>query len=123
MADLYTAYLLALLVLPLLVRWRWGLVASLVVCIAELGLVILLYPLITPPDPHPVGWSSAESPIVQIRRRQAEGYARLFLGVMIPALAALIGGGLSVAWSVILVVWRLLRRSVATVWRSGANGR
>lgn len=108
-STFYGAYLLALLLLPLVVRWRWGLAASLLVSVAELGLVAVLSPLMISPNPYPVGYpigSVPESPLEQIRRGQAHGYMAVIMWVMIPAIAALIGGGLSAAWSVIQAVWR-----------------
>jgi hypothetical protein len=50
----------------------------------------------------------AEHPFAKIRRGQAEGYAQLFIFGMGPAMAALVGGGLTVVWSVVLAVWRLI---------------
>ena len=44
MADsLYLPYLLVLLLVPLLVHWRWGLVATLVVTVIEVALVGLVF--------------------------------------------------------------------------------
>lgn len=39
-------------------------------------------------------------------REQAVGFVQLAVWGMIPALAALIGGGLAVLWSVVVVLWR-----------------
>jgi hypothetical protein len=105
-STLYGAYLLALLLLPLVVRWRWGLAASLLVSVAELGLVAVISPLMISPNPYSVGYPIGSSPLEQIMRRQAHGYLEVFMWVMIPAVAALIGGGLSAAWSLIQAVWR-----------------
>ena len=75
--SLYFPYLLMLLLVPVLVRWRWGLIAALGVTVAELGLVILVFYLMASyhllPDLH-VGEPSAEHPFAKIRRGQAEGY-------------------------------------------------
>jgi hypothetical protein len=111
MADiLYAPYLLALLILPLLVRWRWGLVAALFVAVAELGLVLVVDELAAPANPYPVGRPDAllsgESPLVQISRSQAFGFAMAIKWILLPGMAALIGGALAVAWSVILAIWR-----------------
>jgi hypothetical protein len=104
----YLGYLLALATLPLLVMWRWGLAASLVVSVAELGLVVLLFLWLPPPNPYPVGYpiEPGESPLLQIRRSQAHGYAMLIIFGMFPAIAALIGAGLSAAWWVVQAAWR-----------------
>lgn len=115
MADiLYVPYLLALLMLPLLVRWRWGLVAALVVTVAELGLVLVVNDLAAPRNPYLVGSPDAlppgESPLVQIRRRQAFGYASAIIWILFPGTAALIGGTLAIAWSVGLAIWRASAR-------------
>lgn len=105
----FLAYLVALLAVPLLVRWRWGLMASLVVTVLELGLVALVCYVLEVyrvfPNPYPVG-RHTESPLTQIRRGQAFGYALIVMWVAFPVLAALIGGALSVAWSVVLAVRR-----------------
>ena len=102
-------YLLVLLVLPLLVRWRWGLVASLIVTGVELGLVALIFYLMDVyhlfPIPRP-GPMPQQGQLEHIRRVQAEGFAMLIMWGMIPAIAALVGGGLSVVWSAVLAVWR-----------------
>ena len=111
MADiLYVPYLLALLILPLLVRWRWGLAAALIVTVAELGLVLAVSDLATPPNPYPVVSPDAlppgESPLGRIRRSQAFGIAVAIVWILLPGAAALIGGALAIAWSVILAIWR-----------------
>ena len=111
MADiLYAPYLLALLILPLLVRWRWGLVAALVVTVAELGLVLVVNDLAAPPNPYPIVHPDAlppgESPLVQIRRNQMFGFATAIAWILVPGMAALIGAALAIAWSVIVAIWR-----------------
>jgi hypothetical protein len=111
--SFYLPYLLALFLLPLLVRWRRGPVAATIVTVVELGLVVLIFYLMAvyhllpdmyvgDPGPEP------EHPFAKIRRSQAAGYAQLFIFGVGPALAALAGGGLAVLWSVVLVVWRLI---------------
>jgi hypothetical protein len=106
--TLYLAYLLALAIMPLLAMWRWGLAGSLVVGIAELGLVVLLFSWLPPSNPYPIGYplEPGESPLLQIRRSQAHGYAMLIVFGMVPAFAALIGAGLSLAWWIVRAVWR-----------------
>ena len=114
----YLLYLLALLLVPLLVQWRWGLVATLMVTVVELVLVgLILYVMVNyhllpdvyvgEPGPEP------EHPFVKIRRGQAAGYLQLFFFGAVPAGTALVGGGLAVAGSIVHAVWRLVanRRS------------
>jgi hypothetical protein len=115
MADiLYVAYLLALLILPLLVRWRWGLAAALVVTVAELGLVLVVNDLAAPSNPYPIVRPDAlppgESPLVQIRRNQMFGFAAAIAWILVPGMAALIGGAFAIAWSVIVAIWRASAR-------------
>ena len=113
MADtLYIPYLLVLLMVPLLLRWRWGLVASLIVTVAELGLVALVFYLLDVYRMHPdpfVGEPRPQAPMEHMRRagrEQAVGFVQLAVWGMIPALAAFIGGGIAVLWSVVVVLWR-----------------
>ena len=117
----YFLVLLVLLALPLLAQWRWGLLASLTVTIAELGLLLLLAyggDLLQPPPPRPpmpeTGMPVRDrDPFTGGRPGEyAEGFARglavLFLAI-IPGIAALIGGVASLVWSAV----RTTRRSEA----------
>jgi hypothetical protein len=74
----YIPYLLVLLVLPLLVRWRWGLVASLIVVVVELGLVALIFYLLNVyrvfPDPF-AGEPRPQAPMEIMRRAGRELWA------------------------------------------------
>jgi hypothetical protein len=104
-------YLIALFLLPILARWRWGVIGSLVATVVALGLVALVFYLLEAyrvfPNPYPVGQTSGtESPMVQLRRSQGYSATILVLWVMFPAYAALMGGALALAWSVVLVLWR-----------------
>jgi hypothetical protein len=107
---LYLPYLLLLLLVPLLVRWRWGLVAALVVTVGELVLVSVIFYLMAVyhlfPDVPVSEPAPNEHLFVKMRRSQAAGYVQLIFGGFVPAFAALIGGGLAVVWSVVLAVWR-----------------
>jgi hypothetical protein len=97
--TLYLPYLLALLIVPLAVKWRWGLAASLLVTVAELGLVVLLALYVIPTAPYPVEpIQPDESPLLRIRRSQARAYATFIVWTMFPGIAALVGGGLSLVW-------------------------
>jgi hypothetical protein len=112
-AVLYVSYLLVLLLAPLLIQWRWGLVAALMVTVVELALVGLVFYLMTiyhllpdvyagEPAPEP------EHPFARIRRGQAAGYVQLFFMGAVPVGTALVGGGLAVVWSIVLTVWRFI---------------
>ena len=109
MADsLYLPYLLKLLLVPLLVRWRWGLVATVVVTVIEVGLVGLVFYLLAVYHLLPevfVGEPPPEEHLfAKMRRGQAAGAVQLFFFGFVPAGAALIGGGLAVVWSVVQAV-------------------
>jgi hypothetical protein len=115
----YFLVLLVLVALPLLARWRWGLMASLTVTVAELGLVLFFAydvyrsPPPGPPMPEPPMPERGRDPFTGGRPgTHAEGFARtlavLFL-VTVPAIAALIGGVASLVWSAV----RARRRSEA----------
>ena len=102
------AYLIVLVVLPLLARWRWGLVASLAVVILELAFVFTSHRLMIdygflplelpdPPRAHPKA---------QITDYHVASFARDLGTQILPALATLTGGVLSVVWSVSSLLWR-----------------
>jgi len=104
----YISCLLLFMALPLLAYWRWGLAASLVVTVLELGLVVFVFPgmldllfprpkSVEPPPQHP---------LEKIRRMQAEGLGRFVVEMMVPGMAVLIGGALSVVWSAAAAIWR-----------------
>jgi hypothetical protein len=112
--TLYIPYLLVLLIVPVLVQWRRGLVASVIVVVVELGLVALIFYLLNAyrvlPDPF-AGEPRPQAPMEIMRRagrEQAVGFVELAFFVMVPALAALIGGGFAVLWSVAVVVSRMV---------------
>ena len=98
-------YLLVLLVLPLVVRWRWGLVAALIITVAEVALVVLVFYLLPVYRvfPDDVAGEPPPQASIDIVRRWRERYAVAFFQLVawaiIPAAAALIGGALSVMWS------------------------
>lgn len=108
--SLFLPYLLVLLLAPVIARWRWGVIAALAVTVAELGLVVLVFYLLASyhllPDLNAETAPKVEHPFAKIRRGQAEGYAQLFIFGMGPAIAALVGGGLAIMWSLVLAVWR-----------------
>lgn len=106
---LYLGYLAVLLVLPLLVRWRFGFAISLAVTVAELALVWVLAGWLAEPNPYPVRGPPVpfdESPMLQIRRSQGHAYAMFFLWVVTPAAAAVIGGALALVWSLVSRFWQ-----------------
>jgi uncharacterized membrane protein len=112
MADMagtsYISYLVLLLLLPVVVRWRWGLVAALVVVVAELAVVALVFYLLNAYHMFPDQFAAEpppRAPMEIMRRgyeRSAVAWVYLVALVGVPAAAALIGGALSVAWSVIV---------------------
>ena len=107
----FIAYLLVLLLLPSVLWWRWGLAASLVATVLELGLVVLVFYLLAIyhllPDLS-AGKPPAKGPMEHIRRSQGDGQLLIVFFAMFPGLVALIGGGLAVVWSAVLAVWRLV---------------
>ena len=121
MADaLFIPYLLVLMLLPSLVWWRWGLAASLVATVLELGLVVLVFYLMATyhllPDLS-AGKPPAKGPMEHIRRSHGDGQILIVFFAMFPGIVALIGGGLAVVWSVILAIWRLAANRWATQQR------
>ena len=114
LGTLYIPYLLVLLIVPVLVRWRRGLVASLIVVVVELGVVALIFYLLNTchvfPDPF-AGEPPPRAPMEVLRNgreRSAIAFFHLVALVLAPAAAALIGGGLAVLWSVVVVGWRMV---------------
>jgi len=108
-------YLLVLLVLPILARWRRGLGASLAVVAIELGLVALIYYLLSAyavlPDPF-AGKPTPRAPMEilrQGREQAAVAMVHLLAWAVLPAIAALAGFAVALAWSAAVAV----RRSAA----------
>jgi uncharacterized membrane protein len=108
----YISYLVLLLLLPLAVRWHWGLVAALVVVVGELAVVTLVFYLLNTYQVFPDQFASEPPPRapMEIMRR---GYERSVVAwvhvvalVGVPATAAFIGGALSVVWSAVVAVRR-----------------
>jgi hypothetical protein len=93
-------------------RWRWGLVTALIATVVELGLVVLVFYLLDVYRVFADPFAGEPAPQASIdivtwwRERQAVAFFQLFAWAIIPALAALIGGALSVRWSSAVVVWR-----------------
>ena len=116
----FLAYTLALVVLPVLARWRWGLVAALAVVLVELLAVagflylVLVYKLFPVPVQEPL----SDHPFARMRANQAAGYVTLMIWGYVPAVAALAGGALSVVWSVVRLLWRTLATRRAGADRS-----
>ena len=110
----YISYLVLLLLLPVVVRWRWGLVAALVVAVAELAVVALVFYLLNAYHVFPdqfAGEPPPRAPMEIMRRgyeRSAVAWVHLIALVVFPAAAALIGGALSVVWSVVVAVRQAL---------------
>ncbi len=111
----YFPYLVVLLLLPVVVRWRWGLVAALIVTVAEVALVVLVFYLLPvyPDDGGPAPQASIDI-VRRWRERHAVAFFELVALVILPALAALIGGALSVLWSLAVLAWRSSADSAPT---------
>ena len=105
----YFPYLVVLLLLPVVLRWRWGLAAALIMTVAEVALVVLVFYLL-PVYPDDFANDPAPQASIDIVRRWRERHAvaivQLVALVILPALAALIGGALSVLWSLAVFAWR-----------------
>jgi hypothetical protein len=108
-------YLLVLLVLPILARWRRGLGASLAVVAIELGLVALIYYLLSAyrvfPDPF-AGKPAPRAPMEILRQGREQSVVamvHLFAWAIVPAIAALAGVAVALVWSAIVA----FRRSAA----------
>ena len=107
--NTYLLYVVVLLLLPLLARWRWGLLTALIVVVLELALVpavfyVLsanhLFPVLIDPQPPP------EHIFGKIRRGQAAGYLELLIWGVVPGLAAIAGFTLAGVWSLGSALWR-----------------
>jgi hypothetical protein len=116
----YITYLVLLLTLPLLARWRWGLLVSLAVVVLELGMVVFvamhihqIFP------PVPVEEPPAKGPMEVHRRMMRDSAISAFIvfyvGLIVPGAAAGIGGGLALLWSAAAAGWRAFRTRQAKV--------
>ena len=118
MADMagtfYISYLVLLLLVPLVVRWRWGLVAALIVAVAELAVVAPVFYLLNAYHVFPdqfAGEPPPRAPMEIMRRgyeRSAVAWVHLVALVVVPAAAALVGGALSIVWSVVVAARQAL---------------
>jgi hypothetical protein len=109
LGTFYLPYLVVLLLLPVVARWRWGLPAVLIITVAEVALVVLVFYLLAV---YPDNFANEPVPQASIdivrrwRERHAVAFFELVALVILPALAALIGGVLSVLWSLAVFAWR-----------------
>jgi hypothetical protein len=103
----YISYLVLILVLPVVVRWRWGLVAAFIIVVAELAVVALVFYLLNAYQVFPdqfAGEPPPRAPMEIMRRgyeRSAVAWVHLVALVIVPVAAALIGGAMAVVWSVV----------------------
>jgi hypothetical protein len=108
--TLYIPYLLILLLLPLLVQWRWGLAAAIIVTIADLALVGLILYVLETYHLFPKPYLGEPPPLIGPEERsrwdQTVSGALIYIWLYIPGVAALAGGGLSVVSAAILGLWR-----------------
>jgi len=108
----YISYLVLLLLLPVVVRWRWGLVAAVVVAVAELAVGALVFYLLNAYHVFPdqfAGEPPPRAPMEIMRRgyeRSAVAWVQLVALVGVPAAAAFIGGATALVWSVVVAIRR-----------------
>lgn len=104
-------YMIVLLALPLLAQWRFGIVAALVVTAGAIGSVILTHRYMIDHGFLPLALTGplSEHPKAKIWQLSVAAIDRDMDWLVMPAVAALLGGVLSVLWSSVL--W--LRRAVA----------
>ena len=110
---LYLPYLILLLLVPLLVLWRWGLIAAVVATVLELSLIALIFWLLDAYRLFPsvdIEAPPAQSPMEQIKRTQATGALLLLIWGAAPMIAALAGGALAILIAGLRVLWRYFRR-------------
>jgi hypothetical protein len=108
----YVSLLLVLLALPLLARWRWGLLPSLLVTVGELiAVYVVAYFLIPEPSPPP------PMPEVGVQEDVMKGYAEAMARALVwltlwavPSLAVVVGGMLCLAWSAVVATRRFAAR-------------
>lgn len=109
---LFLPYLVALVLIPSLVWWRWGLVASLGMTVLELMLVPFVFYLLAInhllPDVSQGSPPLETHPMEYIRRSQGDGYVLMMFGAVFPGIVVLIGGALAVACAAVHATWRVL---------------
>lgn len=106
--PLLLLYVTVLLVSPVLARWRLGFIASMIVVVLELAFVVIAHRLMVDYRLLPLELSnpSPEHPKAKIVEYHVAALARDMDALIAPALAALMGGALSVVWSVGHLIWR-----------------
>jgi hypothetical protein len=110
--SLYLPYVLVAFLVPLLVRWRWGLAAAVAAGVIEVALVALIFYLMSIYQLFPdlnAGEPVPEHPFAKIRQGQAAGMVLLVFYGAVPAAAAVAGCALAAAWSIAAA----LRRTIA----------
>src|SRR5262247_1078421 len=123
----YITYLVLLLLLPVVVRWRWGLVAALIVTVGELTVVALVFYVVNSYHVFPdqfAGEPPPRAPMEIMRRgyeRSVVAWVHLIALVVVPAAAVLIGGALLVAWSVVVAVRQTFWKSAYPANKREAN--
>ena len=108
---LFMPYLVALALIPSLVWWRWGLVASLGATVVEVMLVPLVFYLLAInhllPDLSQGRPPLETHPMAYIRRSQGDGCILMMFGAVFPGIVALTGGGLAIACAAAHAAWRV----------------
>jgi hypothetical protein len=104
-------YLFVLLAVPVLAQWRFGIVAALVATAGAIGVVVITHRYMIDHGFLPIVLNGppAEHPKARIWQNSIASIDRDMDWLVMPALAALLGGALSVLWSAV----RWLRRAVA----------
>jgi hypothetical protein len=109
---LFLPYLLALVLIPSLVWWRWGLLASIGATVIELVMVPVVFSLLAInhllPDMSEGRPPLQTHPMEYIKRSQADGYLLMMFGAVFPGMVALAGGGLALACAGAHAAWRVL---------------
>ena len=107
---LFLPYLLALILIPSVVWWRWGLAASLGAMVIELLFVPLVFYVLAInhllPDMSEGRPPLETHPMEYIRRSQGDGYILMMFGAVLPGIVALIGGRLPVTCAAVRAAWR-----------------
>jgi hypothetical protein len=108
---LYCLGLLALLVGPILARWRSGFLLGLIVTLVEVGAVAGLFYYLGEHGYLRGEPSPGEMTPTKAMRVPAEGYVYLLFYLIVPAAAALIGGAVALLWTVIAALRQALAAS------------
>ena len=106
---LYLPYLLLLLLVPVLVLWRRGLIAALTMTVLELGFIAAVFWVMNEyrlfPSPY-IGEPPPQGTLEEAKRLQAASSALLLIWAIAPAQAALAGAAVSILLAALRGLWR-----------------